>query len=158
MVSITELKLQLAAINYRTNLFMGKEINDLTKIISSDEKLVHCVNGHYKDGLALLVATDQRFLLVDHKPFFLNVDTITYSMVQEVSYSYRLLNTTIRIYTSNKTLDFSSMNHLGMKSISDYIQSQVSLYRTNFVNDIQHTQELDNKINSLPDFLNNIYK
>jgi hypothetical protein len=130
MITINELKLRLASIEYHPNVFMGREIKDLSRILTPTENIVQCINGHYNDGLALFVATDQRLLIIDHKPMFLNVDSLTYSMIQEITYSYRLLNTTIEVYTASKTLKFSSMNHSGMRSISDYIQKQINAYKS----------------------------
>jgi hypothetical protein len=53
---------------------------------------------------------------------FLTLDSISYQMIQEVTFNYRLLNSTIHIYTSNKVLDFSSWNHGQIRSILTYTQ------------------------------------
>jgi hypothetical protein len=44
-------------------------------------------------------------------------------MIQEVSFNYRLLNSTIHIYTTNKCLDFSSWNHAQIRNILTITQS-----------------------------------
>lgn len=136
MVTLSELYDKLATINYKPHIFMRKEVKDLARVLSNDENIVHCINGHYAGGMALLVATDQRLLIVDHKPMFLTVDSISYSMIQEMFYNYRLLNSGLKIFTStsSKTLDFISMNHYGMKAITDYAQSQISVLRSSLMN------------------------
>ena len=150
MVTISNLRLQLATIGYRANIFLDKEIRDLARILSPDEEIIHCINGHYQGGLGIFVATNQRLLIVDHKPFFLTVDTVLYPMIQEISYNYRLLNTSVTMYTSNnKTLNFSSMNHHGMKAIIDYVQSQINFSRSyNIERQTQITRNIIPRISS----------
>jgi hypothetical protein len=89
----------------------------LCNVLHEDEQIIQATNGHYEGGFSLLVATDHRLILVDRKPMFLTLDSIAYSMVQEVTFNYRLLNSTIHIYTTNKVLDFSSWNHNQIRTI-----------------------------------------
>jgi hypothetical protein len=125
MVSLSSVKLQLAKAGYKMNFWGRAEVKELCRVLADDEEIIHATNGYYEGGFALLVATTQRLLLVDRKPMFLTLDVISYQMVQEISLNYRLLNSTVNIYTSNKVLVFNSWSHVHLRSILNYVQQKV---------------------------------
>lgn len=125
MISLQVLKAQLSKSNIKLNMWGRGELRELCKVMTETETCVHAVNGWYEGGFALLCATDQRLILVDRKPMFLTLDTISYWMIQEISLNYRLFNSTLLIYTSNKVLMFSSINHYRMREILNYSQQQI---------------------------------
>ena len=123
MVELSYVLDQLANAGYRAGFFQRAEVRELCKILHEDEQILQATNGHYEGGFSLLVATDQRLILVDRKPMFLTIDSIAYSMIQEITFDYRLINSTIHVYTSNKTLDFSTWNHAQVRAILNHIQA-----------------------------------
>jgi len=123
MVDISKVLDQLSAVGYKTRAWQRSEVRELCNVLHEDEVIFQATNGHYEGGFSLLVATDTRLILVDRKPLFLTLDSIAYSMIQEVTFNYRLLNSTIHIYTSNKTLDFSSWNHAQIRAILTHVQA-----------------------------------
>lgn len=104
-------------------MWQRAEVKELCNVLHEDETISEATNGYYEGGFSLLVATNQRLLLVDRKPMFLTLDSIAYSMIQEVSFNYRLLNSTIHIYTTNKCLDFNSWHHSQIRSILNHTQA-----------------------------------
>lgn len=117
MVELSNVLRQLSKVGYRSGIFQRSEVKELCNVLHEDEVILQATNGHYEGGFSLLVATDHRLILVDHKPMFLTLDSIAYTMIQELSFTYRLLNSSIHIYTSNKVLDFSSWNHNQLRTI-----------------------------------------
>ena len=122
MVELSKVLKQLADVGYKTTMFQRSEVKELCNVLHEDEEILQATNGYYEGGFSLLVATDHRLLLVDRKPMFLTLDSIAYSMIQEVTFNYRLLNSTIHIYTSNKVLDYNSWNHSQLRSILSFTQ------------------------------------
>jgi hypothetical protein len=126
MVSKQAVEEQLKRIGCNFRFWGRSEVNELGRILMEDEIIAECVNGEYANGFAMLVATNHRLLLVDKKPFlYLTVEDYRYEMITEFNYNHRLMNSTINIYTTNKTLTFTSWNQHRLRKLLEYIQSRV---------------------------------
>jgi hypothetical protein len=91
-----------------------------------DEKIVAAAPGRYFSGLALLVATDQRLLLIDKRAFFMNVEDTRYDMISEINFGSRLYDASVHIYTLNKQHNFTSMRYKHqLRDLTNYIQQRV---------------------------------
>jgi len=152
MIQLSEIRNQLSSVGYHPSRFQRAEVKELCQVLSPDERIIDAVNGRYEGGFALLVATDRRLLLVDRKPMFLTLDSITYSMIQELSLTYRLLNSTVHVFTSNKCLDFNSWSHSHLRSIFSYSQSRTLQFR--FGN--EPASAAKTTLNYMPEFTKNI--
>ncbi len=60
------------------------ESNSLSHIIHHDEHIGGVIYGRYDGGLAWLVATNQRILFIDKKPFFKLTEELSYDVVSGV--------------------------------------------------------------------------
>ncbi len=123
MVELNQVIRQLRKVGYRNKFWQRSEVKELCNVLHDTETIIQATNGYYDGGMALLVATDTRLILIDHKPMFLTLDSIAYPMVQEIAYNYRLLNSTLHIFTSNRCLDFSSWNHSQIREILKFAQT-----------------------------------
>lgn len=132
MVDYDDIQQQLAMVGYKVPIWQKAEVRELSNALAADEKIIQAINGHYEGGFGLLVATNHKLLLVDRKPMFLTLDAISYGMIQEISLNYRLLNSTLHIWTSNKCLDFSSWNHAKAREILDYAQRSIVSVHTGY--------------------------
>lgn len=126
MVSRKVVEEQLRRIGCNIRFWGRSEVNELGRILLDDEIIAECVNGEYSNGFALLVATNHRVLLVDKKPMlYLTVEDLRFDMITEFNYSHRMLNATVRFYTANKTLQFTSWNQARLRRLLEYIQQRV---------------------------------
>jgi hypothetical protein len=85
----------------------------------------------------MLIATNQRLLLVDRKPMFLTIEAIWYDKIVQFDFNHRLMNSTVRIFTPNKQLSFTSVNQGRMHSILVYSQEMMIVAKQ------EHRHELD---------------
>lgn len=134
MISLREVEDQLKQIgcNYR---FWGRaEVRELATVLMPGETITHATNGHYEGGFALLAATDQRLVMIDRKPMFLTIEAMSYDMIAEVNFNHRLINATLRVFTLNKALVFTSWNHHHLRAILIYTQQQISALRQQYSN------------------------
>lgn len=138
MVELKDVQDQLAKVGYKNGVWQRAEVKELCNVLHADEQIIQATNGHHEGGFGLLVATDHRLILVDRKPMFLTLDSIAYWMIQEASFTYRLLNSTIHIFTSNKVLDFSSWNQTGLRQILTYTQYAMRQSRPNQITQSIH--------------------
>ena len=129
MVHLHTIEEQLKAIGCNFKFFGRPEIRELTKIILPGETIAQCTNGYYEGGIALLVVTDHRLLLVDRKPMYLTIEDLRFDMISEIDFNHRLLNATARIFSTNKSLVFTSWNHQRLRNLVEYLQHRVVLMR-----------------------------
>lgn len=126
MISKQAVEDQLKRIGCNFRFWGRSEVNELGRILLDDEIIAQCVNGEYSNGFAMLVATNHRVLLVDKKPLlYLTVEDLRYEMITEFNLSHRMLNATIRVYTANKTLEFTSWNQHRIRLLLEYVQGRV---------------------------------
>jgi hypothetical protein len=126
MISKQAVEEQLKRIGCNFRFWGRSEINELGRILMEDEIIAQCTNGEYANGFAMLVATNHRLLLVDKKPFlYLTVEDVRYEMITEFNYNHRLMNSTINVFTANKTLTFTSWSQHRLRKLLEYVQARV---------------------------------
>lgn len=142
--SVVEEQLKLIGCNFR---FWGRsELKELSQILLPGEQIAMCVNGQYDAGFAMLVATDFRVLLIDKKPRYLTLKDIRFDMITELDFANRLIDSTVRIYTPNKELRFTTMSAKRLRKLFTHTQHKVMEIRHHFmmqqfqlVHDIRNT-------------------
>ncbi|HET9721793.1 MAG TPA: PH domain-containing protein [Candidatus Saccharimonadales bacterium] len=91
-----------------------------------DEKIIAAAPGRYFSGFALMVATDQRLLLIDKRTFFMTVEDTRYDMISEIDFSSRMFDVTVHIYTLNKQHNFTSVKFKHqLRNLCSYVQQRV---------------------------------
>lgn len=110
------------------------EARELPQILMEGETIQVALMGRYSGGFAMMIATDQRMLLIDKKPLYLTLEDVRYDMVAEVDYCHQLFDATIHICTLNKELRFTSTRKPNMRLFTNYVQKRVSELR-------QHQQQ-----------------
>lgn len=129
MVHKDEVSAQLKRLGMSFQFWCRAEVRELPKILFEGEQLQHVLIGRYEGGFALFVATDQRVLLIDKKPFYLTLEDIRYDMVSDVQFNHRLIDATMRLGTMHKTLWFTAYNHNKLRHFTNFIQEQVLIFR-----------------------------
>ena len=129
MVHIDEVEHQLRRLGAHNMMWCRAELKELPKILFRGEQIEHIVTGRYEGGYALLVATNNRVLLIDKKPFYLTLEDVRYDMISDVLFYHRLLNATVRLGNMNKTIVFTAYNHNKIRELTAYIQEQVMTNR-----------------------------
>lgn len=136
MKTLKEVERRLAELGHH-NRYLGRaEVYELPHILSDNEEMLAVATGYYQNGFALLVATTYRLLLIDKKPFFLNMEDTRYDMISEVDFSNHLLDAAVSIRTINKTMVFKSIRQRKLRQITNFIQQKVMELR-------QHQQYMD---------------
>ena len=127
MVDRDYIKSQLTKIGFGTSRINRAEIQELENILLPDETIYECVNGYYEGGVALLVATDIRVLLIDKKPLgFLNVDDMRFDMISDIDYTHRIIGAQININCGMRNLVFKSYNQPRLRKAIGHIQQRMS--------------------------------
>lgn len=124
--------------NYR---FWGRsELRELANVLMPNEVVEHCVNGQYQGGFAMLVATDQRVLLIDKKPMYLSLEDIRYDMISEIDYNHRMMDANVHICTPNKSLRFVAYNQGRLRKLFHFVQTRVMDIRHHYQHAVEAAQ------------------
>ena len=100
------------------------ETKYLTQILHKDENIMGAVFGKYKDGRGAMIATDQRVLVINKKPLFLQCDELTYTIVAGVSFSKSPLISYVTLHTRLGDFKFKTFNLKGAANFVDYIETK----------------------------------
>ncbi|MDQ5885738.1 MAG: bPH 3 protein [Patescibacteria group bacterium] len=100
----------------------SSEANYLHKVIHHEEQIGGLSFGHHESGYCMLVATNRRVVFLDKKPFFANVDDITYDVVSGVSFGHAGFGSTLTLHTRIKDFKLMTMNDKSAKIFVDYVQ------------------------------------
>ncbi len=127
MVDLSYLEAQLKKIKFGTGRINRAEVRELQHILIPEETIYECVNGYYEGGMALLVATDIRVLLIDKKPMgFLNVDDVRFDMISDIDYNHRAFGASISINCGMRQLIFKSYNQPRLRKLIGHVQHRMS--------------------------------
>jgi len=120
---------RLSKLGIKKTLICWAEIRELARILMDDEQIINLVSGRYHGGFAVLVATDQRLLLVDKKPLYLTLEDTRYDMISEVDISARLFDATVTIFTVNRQHRFTTIRQYRLRELVAYVQRRVMEFR-----------------------------
>lgn len=125
MIAQKVVEKQLKQVGCHYVMWGSTEVAELSKILMDDETIVVAVNGYYEGGFGLLVATNFRVLIVDKKPFVLNLEDLRYDMITEVTYGARLIVARLHIAIPTRTIYFDSWSmdklHIAMRHIQKHV-------------------------------------
>lgn len=126
MISQADVDKQLRKLNVKRGLVNGAEFAELANILTPNETISRVVSGYYENGMALMVSTDHRMLLIDKKPFsFLNVEDFRFDMINQLDYRHRLMNATINVSAGPKNLIFTSWDQKNLRKLIDCVQCRM---------------------------------
>jgi len=145
-IKLKQLEDQLKRIGCNYRFWSRPELRELAQVLLPGEQVEHCVIGSYEGGFALLVATNQRTLLIDKKPFYLTLEDIRFDMISEIDYNHRLLNASVYICTPNKSLRFIGYNRDRLRKLFHYVQTQVMEIRQHYQHQGQLWKEYANSL------------
>lgn len=130
MIHPSVIEARLGEIGFRTSRWFKAEINELQHILMDDEKIISLACGRYFGSFALLVATDQRLLMIDKRVFFMTIEDTRYDMISEIDYNAQAYNATVTVYTMNKTHKFTSIKFKRqLRELTNYVQRRVWEFR-----------------------------
>jgi hypothetical protein len=130
MVHPSIIEARLGELGFRASRWFNAEIREMERILMDDEKIISLACGRYFGSFALLVATDQRLLLIDKRTFFMTIEDTRYDMISEIDYNSQVYNATVTVYTINKTHKFSSMKYKQeLRHLTSYVQRRVMEFR-----------------------------
>jgi len=145
MVTNKSVLAQLNSIGHRLRLFGRAEIKELQNILQPDEQIIQCAYGYYQGGSGLLVATDKRLLLVDKRPFYLNLESLPFDQIRDIDFGARLLQGSLFLQVGLKKLVFRSVSDARLRHICTYAREKLDTIEKPLFATIQSTSQASNK-------------
>lgn len=125
MITQSQVEQQLKRLHCNYAFWGSTEVAELPKLLMDGEQIAAAVNGYYEGGFGLLVATNFRVLVIDKKPFTLNVEDLRYDMITEVTFGARIITATMHVSIPTRTIYFVSWNidrlHKAMRHIQQHV-------------------------------------
>ncbi|HET6863958.1 MAG TPA: PH domain-containing protein [Candidatus Saccharimonadales bacterium] len=127
MVHPSLIEARLGKLGFRSSRWFRAEINELQHILMDKEELVSLVCGRYFGSFALLVATDQRILIIDKRVFFMTIEDIRYDMISEIDFNMQqMYAANLTVYTMNKTHKFTTVKYKRqLRELATFAQRRV---------------------------------
>lgn len=125
MVAMRTVDGQMRNIGHRFRIFGRSEIKELRKILHPDETIIQYTYGYYHGGSGILVATDQRLLLIDKRPFYLNLENMPFEYIKSIDFGSRMLQGTLYLQTGIKTIMFRSVSDANLRKICNFVQDKL---------------------------------
>lgn len=130
MVHPSIIEARLDELRFKASRWFRAEISELSHILMDHEKIVALVTGRYFGSYALLVATDQRLLMIDKRLFFMTIEDTRYDMISEIDFNSQFYCANLTVYTVNKTHKFTSAkNKQQLRELTNYVQRRVMEFR-----------------------------
>lgn len=130
MVHPSLIEAKLGELGFKTSRWFKAEILELQHILMDHEKIVALACGRYFGSFALLVATDQRLLLIDKRMFFMTIEDSRYDMISEIDYNTQMYAANLTIFTMNKTHKFTTVKYKKqLRLLTNYVQRRVWEFR-----------------------------
>ncbi|MGH7156792.1 MAG: PH domain-containing protein [Candidatus Saccharimonadales bacterium] len=130
MVHPSVIEARLNELHFRFSQWFRPEIHELQHVLLDNEKIIALACGRYFGSFALLVATDQRLLLIDKRLFFMNFEDTRYDMISEIDFNSQAYIATVSIHTLNKMHKFTSIKHRQqLRDLTHYVQRRVMEFR-----------------------------
>lgn len=133
MISLREVEGRLARAGFHNRFWGRAEVRELPNILAEDEEIHRAVNGVYEGGIAMLIATNRRLLLIDKKPLFMTMEDIRYDMISEVNYFSNVFDAGVAIKTINTTLVFKTWRQKILRLLCADVQQRVMELRQNHI-------------------------
>lgn len=99
MPTLAEVKAQIKALPHRYIFYTKREIKQLPKILTDDERILGLTSGYHGKTTVLLVCTNRRLLFIDKGMFFgLRVKQLNLDRIQSIDSSYVIFFGSIQVW------------------------------------------------------------
>lgn len=131
MVTMKKVVEQLNDVGFRNNFWGWSAIRQLPNILNSNEEIERVVTGFYEGGHAVLIATNQRIILLDKKIMSFRVEEVHYEMVSEVEHFVSVFFSKLKIRCLSNVIELSSVSSRQVSDFALYVDGKVNKVRLN---------------------------
>lgn len=101
----------------------SSESRYLPHVIHPEEHIGGVVFGYKEGSLVMMVATDQRVMILDKKPLFVNKDELNYDMLGGVRFTHAGIGSTVTLHTRIEEHSLVTFNKTAAERFVSYIEA-----------------------------------
>lgn len=120
-----ELRVQLRRAGHHNWFYARAEIQHLPHILFDDEVVHRVITGGCPDGIAIMVATNKRLLLIDKSPFTLNIEDFPYEHITNAEHRFGFIFGTFRVNTLSRELHFKRVNPRKIGNFAKFVHFKI---------------------------------
>ena len=127
MPTLKEIKKQIQHLDGLQQFLGRREIKELPRILWENECLENIIQGTYKDGNGVLVATNKRLIFVD-KGFVvgLKVEDFPYDKISSIQYETGILMGTLVIFASGNKAEIKKVAKKNLRGFAEWVRARIS--------------------------------
>ena len=127
MPTLEEVKEQIKSIDGLSKFLGRREIKELPDILWENENVENMVQGFYKNGNGILVATNTRLIFVDKGLLYgLDVEDFQYNKISSIQYSTGLLLGKLTIFSSGNKAVIDNVDKKRVRVFGDFVRNKIS--------------------------------
>lgn len=134
MVTFNEVQAQLEGIDSQFGFLGIAEVKQIANVLRPGEQVMSCLKGWCRGVLSLLLVTDVRMILLEHKPNRCRVEVMSYEEITELSHSQKWFRGWITLATADSQRQFKTWRvkrlremHSFLTRHIDYLQNKTSI-------------------------------
>lgn len=126
MPTLEEIQEQVKGLDGGSKFLGGREIKELPKILWEGENVEAIVQGMYRNGLGILVATDRRLVFVDKGVVGVKVEDFPYDKISSIQYETGMLMGGITIFASGNRSEIDKVPKDRVRPFAEYVRAKIS--------------------------------
>jgi hypothetical protein len=127
MPTLDEIQKQISSLDGASRLLAFKEIKELPKILWEDERVEQIIQGMYKNGNGVLVATNKRLVFVDKGLVFgLKVEDFPYDKITSIQYETGMLMGEITIFASGNKAEIKYLDKARTRTFAEFVRARIT--------------------------------
>ena len=105
-----------------------KEIKELPKILSKNEKIDNIIEGMYNGGIGILVSTNRRLIFIDKGILYgLKVEDFPLNKISSIQYETGLLSGKIKIHTTGNITTIDKVEKTSVRDFAEFVRNKIEL-------------------------------
>lgn len=122
-----QVKIELLSNKLLSKYVDNREVSELHNILMDNEVIERLLDGTYKDGVGLLIATNLRLIFIDKGVFYgLKVEDFTYDKINSIQYSLGFMFGDITIYTHGNQSLIDNVDKENVKEFCDFVRNRIA--------------------------------
>ena len=103
-----------------------KEIVELPKILSTDEKLDNIIQGTYNGGIGILVSTNRRLIFIDKGIIYgLKVEDFPLNKITSIQYETGMIFGKLKIHTSGNIATIDNVEKITVRKFAEFVRNKI---------------------------------
>lgn len=127
MPTLDEIIEEIKSIDTVKNVHNKREVKELPNILWENEHIEHIAPGFYSGGWGIVVATNERLLIIDKGiTGSLKVEDFPYSKINSIQFKTGMLMGEIEIFSSGNKAKIDNIDKKLVRNLAEHVRSKIT--------------------------------